>query len=156
MRGKWRNLKAVATQLLCYMIVLLSTKNEQKYCFNRQSLFGVRAIWTRTSCLWLQIQSESGAANLKVMPIVETIFTKLVDKKCSQWTCLNHCPNLLTTYSRFIVIVLGTSMRTHFDVGLITAYKQSCNAVRNCIRVLRNLNIQNLEKIFTGIFWSTL
>ena len=29
MRGKWRNLKAVATQLLCYMIVLLSTKNEK-------------------------------------------------------------------------------------------------------------------------------
>ena len=66
MRGKWRNLKAVATQLLCYMIVLLSTKNEKKYCFNRRSFFGVRAIWTRTSCLWLQIQSESGAANLKL------------------------------------------------------------------------------------------
>ena len=29
MRGKWRNLKAVATQLLRYMIVLLSTKNEK-------------------------------------------------------------------------------------------------------------------------------
>ena len=29
MRGKWRNLKAAATQLLCYMIVLLSSKNEK-------------------------------------------------------------------------------------------------------------------------------
>ena len=30
MRGTWRSLKAVATQLLCYTIVLLSTKNEKK------------------------------------------------------------------------------------------------------------------------------
>ena len=29
MRGKWRNLKSVASQLLSYMIVLLSTKNEK-------------------------------------------------------------------------------------------------------------------------------